>query len=136
MFLTFSQHVSHIFLGSKQILLQRIKIYKQHKKHKSKSQDERDRERSVHGCDTPVDEAGRFEGGGSIQEWVTHWVGQLVRGFVARSYWWMRWVDRWVGSWCDLAGGRGGWVHGTISPVDEVRLTDAWISVGVSGGSV
>ena len=32
--------VSHIFLRSKQILLQRIKIYKQHKKQKSKSQDQ------------------------------------------------------------------------------------------------
>ena len=29
-------NVSHIFLGSKQILLQRIKIYKQSKKQKSK----------------------------------------------------------------------------------------------------
>ena len=29
-------HVSHIFLRSKQILLHRIKIYKQHKKQKSK----------------------------------------------------------------------------------------------------
>ena len=33
---TYFYHVSHIFLGSKQILLQRIKIYKQSKKQKSK----------------------------------------------------------------------------------------------------
>ena len=68
--------VSHIFLRSKQILLQRIKIYKQHKKQKSNQNKkfkitrlivkEGQKERSVRGCDSPVDEVGRSEGGGSI----------------------------------------------------------------------
>ena len=56
--------------------------------------------------------------GGSIDSWVrgvispVDEVGRLVGGFAARSCRWTRWVDRWVGSWCDLAGGRGGLIGG------------------------
>ena len=98
-------HVSHIFLGSKQILLQRNKIYKQHKKQKSKSQDrycERGTEKDRFVGATRqwtrwVDLGVGHSLGGSISSWVRgaissmDKVGRSVGGFVARS---RRCIDR------------------------------------------
>ena len=115
---TYFYHVSHIFLGSKQILLQRIKIYKQHKKQKSKQKNQNHK--------------------------TNHERGTKRDRFVGVTRWWTRWVDRFVVSWGDLAVGQGGliggWVRGAISPVlgcdspvlgsvwvDQVDRCDGWI---------
>ena len=86
---------SNIFLGSKQILLQRIKIYKQHKKQKSKQKIKITR---------PIVREGQRK----IGLWV--WLADGRGGSI-----WRWWVDLGVGH--SLGGSIGSWVCGTISPV-------------------
>ena len=100
--------VSHIFLGSKQILLQRIKIYKQHKKQKSKQKNQNHK--------------------------TNHERGTKRDRFVGVTRWWTRWVDRFVVSWGDLAVGQGGliggWVRGAISPMLGCDLSVLGCAIG------
>ena len=122
---TYFYHVSHIFLGSKQILLQRIKIYKQHKKQKSKQKNQN--HKTNHERGTKRD---RFVG---VTRWWTRWVDLKVASRF-RSGSLTRWVDRFVSSWGDLVVGQGGliggWVRGAISSVlgcDSPVLGSVWV---------
>ena len=84
---TYFYHVSHIFLGSKQILLQKIKIYKQHKKQKSKQKNQNHKTNCERGT-----ERDRFMG--LTRHW-TRWVDLKVVGR-SRSGSLIGWVDRFV----------------------------------------
>ena len=97
-------------LGSKQILLQRIKIYKQHKKQKSKQKIQNHKTNRERGT-----ERDRFVG--ATHRW-TRWVDLKVVGR-SRSGSLTGWVDWFVGSWRDLTGA-------------GVQLAGAWICVGGS----
>ena len=83
-------HVSHIFLGSKQILLQKIKIYKQSKKQKiktkkSKSQDQ-SWERDLSDRERDWNKRYYVTMRNGLAEWVVHWVSLGV-GCSGRSDW-------------------------------------------------
>ena len=115
-------HVSHIFLRSKQILLHRIKIYKQHKKQKSKqkhhlftnlvrggrkSERLRERENRSGWRRRRLDRVGLG----------VEWNGLVVGGGQIRDRWW--WPVCWR-AWWSIA----------CSRLSRSELVGAWLAIG------